>query len=143
MWVRERVMWVFHRGKLGYVISFLLGLMGIIAIWATLQRVWPQISVASDPWSTFLELLWTEKLDVASYLDFKLLYLLIIGGALLVVSVVGAFLNSERFYSPGKMILYHCPFCKHDWQSSGYLGVTNCPVCRQRIQPTIIEKIVA
>jgi hypothetical protein len=131
---------VIRRQKSGYALSLILGLMGIIALWVTMRRVWPQISVASDPLSTFVQLLWTETLDFPPYVEFRLLYLVILGGALLAVGGVVAVLSTQRVFLPGKVVWYHCPFCKKEWRASGDRGLVHCPICRQLVHPTIVEK---
>ena len=135
-------MWVFRRQKSAYALSLLLCLMGIAALLTTLWKTWPQVSSAKDPFSTFLTLLWTKNLDIVPDLEFKLVYLVVLGDAMLISGVIVGVLSVQRFYLPGKVVWYRCPFCPKDWKSSGTKALVHCPHCRQLVHPTIIEKQV-
>jgi len=136
-------MQVLRTQKSGYALSLIMGLLGAIAFWVIILRVWQQISVASDPLSTFVELLWTEKLYFSPYVEFRLLYLFILGGALIAVGGVVAIMSTQRVYLPGRVVWYRCPFCKKEWKATGSRGLVHCPICRQLVHPTIVEKQVA
>jgi hypothetical protein len=115
-------------------------MIGMIALFATLWRIWPQISSAKDPFSTFLTLLWTEKLNFIPEVEFRLVSLFILGDVMLVLGVVVYVLSVQWFYLPGKVVWYRCPFCNKEWRSSGDKALVHCPFCRQLVHPTMIEK---
>jgi hypothetical protein len=123
-----------------YAISLILCLGGIAALLTTLWKTWPEVSSAKAPFSTFLTLLWNRNLSLIWGLEFKLVYLLILGDAMLILGVVLLVLSVQRFYLPGKIVWYRCPFCEKDWRSSGDKALVHCPHCRQLIHPIIIEK---
>jgi hypothetical protein len=135
-------MWVFRRQKSAYALSLLLCLMGIVAFLATLWKTWPQVSSAKDPFSTFLALLWTKNFDIILGLEFKLVYLVVLGDAMLISGVIVGILSAQRFFLPGKVVWYRCPFCHKDWKSSGTKALVHCPHCRQLVHPTMLEKQV-
>jgi DNA-directed RNA polymerase subunit RPC12/RpoP len=114
--------------------------MGIIALLATVWKTWPQISSAKDPFSTFLSLLWTDKLDFISGLEFKLVYLVVLGDAMLIAGVAVYIMSVQWAYLPGQTVWYRCPFCNKDWRSSGDKALVHCPHCRQLVHPIMIEK---
>lgn len=133
-------MWVFRRQKSAYALSLLLCLMGIAALLTTFWKTWPQVSSAKDHFSTFLTLLWTKNLDIVPGFEFKLVYLVVLGDAMLISGVIVGILSVQRFYLPGKVVWYRCPFCHKDWKSSGTEALVHCPHCRQLVHPTMIEK---
>jgi hypothetical protein len=135
-------MQILRRKRSTYALSLILCLAGIAALFVTLWKTWPEVSSSKDPFSTFLTLLWTEKLDLIPALEFKLVYLLVLGDAMLISGVVLLVLSVQRFYLPGKVVWYRCPFCNKDWRSSGDKALVHCPHCRQLIHPIIIEKPV-
>jgi hypothetical protein len=135
-------MWIFRRQRSAYALSLLLCLMGIVALLATLWITWPQISAARDPFSTFLTLVWTKNLDFIPGLEFRLAYLVALGDVMLISGVIVSVLSVQRFYLPGKVVWYRCPWCHKDWRSSGIKALIHCPHCRQMVHPLLIEKQV-
>ena len=131
---------ILRRQKSAHALSIILCVIGVIALFATLWRIWPQISVAKDPFSTFLTLLWTEKLNFIPEIEFRLVSLFILGDAMLVLGMVVYVLSVQWFYLPGKVVWYRCPFCNKEWRSSGDKALVHCPFCRQLVHPTMIEK---
>jgi DNA-directed RNA polymerase subunit RPC12/RpoP len=126
--------------KPAYALGLLLCTLGVIALVATLWETWPQVSTAKDPFSTFLGLLWTEKLNFISDFEFRLVYLVIFADAALIAGVTVCALSVRWFYLPGKIVWYRCPFCNKDWKSSGDKALVHCPHCRQLVHPVMIEK---
>jgi hypothetical protein len=106
------------------------------AVWET----WPQVSVAEDPFSTFFDLLWSERLNLISGLEFTLIYLFIFGDAMLIVGVVTWVLSRQWFLLPEKTVWYRCPFCKKKWESTEDKALVHCPHCRQLVHPTLTEE---
>jgi hypothetical protein len=133
---------ILRRQKSAYALSLILALAGITALLITLWKTWPQISSVKDPFSTFMTLLWTEKLDFISGVEFKLIYLVVLGDVMLISAVIVYVLSVQWFFLPGKIVLYRCPFCHKDWRSSGDKALVHCPHCRQLVHPTLIEKQV-
>lgn len=131
---------VLRRQKSGYVLSLLLCSVGVATLLATLWRIWPQVSSARDPFSTFLTLLWTENQNLVPGIGFKLVYLVVLGDAMLVAGVLVYVLSVQRIFLPGRVVWYRCPFCNKDWRSSGTKALVHCPHCRQLVHPTMIEK---
>ena len=131
---------ILRRQKSAHALSIILCVIGVIALFATLWRIWPQISSAKDPFSTFLTLLWTEKLNFVPEVEFRLVSLFILGDAMLVLGVGVYVLSVQWFYLPGKVVWYRCPFCNKEWRSSGDKALVHCPFCRQLVHPTMIEK---
>jgi hypothetical protein len=133
---------ILRRQKSAYALSLVMSLLGIAALLVTMWEIWPHISSVKDPFSTFLALLWTEKLDFIPGVEFKLIYLVILGDAMLISGVVVYVLSVQWFYLPGTVVWYRCPFCHKDWKSSGTKALVHCPHCRQLVHPTLIEKPV-
>jgi DNA-directed RNA polymerase subunit RPC12/RpoP len=133
-------MQIFRRQKSAHALSLILCLLGVALLLFVFWRTWPQISSAKEPLSTFLQLLWTQRIDTIPIIEFRLLYVVILADALLVLSVIVAALSTQRFYLPGKIVWYQCPFCKKDWRSSGDKALVHCPHCRQLVHPRIVEK---
>jgi hypothetical protein len=131
---------ILRRKKSAYAFSLILCLAGITALLTTLWKTWPRVSSVKDPFSTFLTLLWTEKLDLIPGLEFKLIYLVALGDVMLILGVVVLVLSVQWFYLPGKIVWYRCPFCKKDWRSSGDKALVHCPHCRQLVHPIMTEK---
>jgi hypothetical protein len=133
---------ILRRQRSAYALSLILALAGITALLITLWKTWLQISSVKDPFSTFMKLLWTEKLDFISGVEFKLIYLVVLGDVMLISAVVVYVLSVQWFFLPGKIVWYRCPFCHKDWRSSGDKALVHCPHCRQLVHPTLIEKQV-
>lgn len=133
---------ILRRQRSAYALSLILALAGTTALLITLWKTWPQISSVKDPFSTFMQLLWTEKLDFISGVEFKLIYLVVLGDVMLISAVVVYVLSVQWFFLPGKIVWYRCPFCHKDWRSSGDKALVHCPHCRQLVHPTLIEKQV-
>ncbi len=131
---------ILRRQRSAVALSVVLCVAGVIALLATLWKTWQQISIAKDPFSTFLSLLWTQKLDLIQGIEFRLVYLAILGDVLLIVGVVVYVLSVQWFYLPGKIVWYRCPFCNKDWRSTGDKALVHCPHCRQLVHPIMIEK---
>jgi len=131
---------ILRRQKSAHALSIILCVIGVIALFATLWRIWPQISSAKDPFSTFLTLLWTEKLNFIPEIEFRLVSLFILGDAMLILGVMVYVLSVQWFYLPGKVVWYRCPFCNKEWRSSGDKALVHCPFCRQLVHPTLMEK---
>ena len=131
---------ILRRQKSGYALSLILCLTGLTTICLTVWKTWPKVSSAGNPLSTFWTLLWTEQLDFISGIDFKLIYLTILGAVMLIFGVVIWALSRKWFYLAGETVLFQCPFCKKRWRASPDKGLVHCPHCRQLIHPKMVEK---
>jgi hypothetical protein len=126
--------------KSAYALSLILFLLGTMAVTTALWKTWPQVSTAGDPFSTFFNLLWSERLDFVPGLEFRLMYLFVLGDAMLVSGVVTWVLSRQLLLVPGKTAWYLCPFCKKKWKSTENNALVHCPHCRQLVHPTLAEK---
>jgi len=129
-----------RKQKSAYALSLIFCLVGIVALLGTLWRTYPQLSSSGDPFSTFLSLLWTENLTLISGLEFKLIYLVILGDVMLITGVILWILSRQWFLLPGKTVWFQCPFCKKKWRSIGDKALVHCPHCRQLVHPKMTEK---
>jgi hypothetical protein len=126
--------------KSAYALSLILFLIGAMAVTITIWKTWPQISTANEPFSTFLNLLWSERLDFVPGLEFKLVYLFVLGDAMLISGLVTWILSRQLILVPGITTWYLCPFCKKKWRSTGNKALVQCPHCRQLVHPTLTGK---
>ena len=131
---------ILRKQKSTYAISVILLILGIAALLATIWKTWSQVSTASNPISTFMGLLWTEKINVISGFDFALAYLFALGDVMLISGIILYVLSVQSMYLPGKTVWYRCPFCHKDWKATGDKALVHCPHCRQLVHPTIVEK---
>jgi len=129
-----------RKQKSAYVLSLIFCLVGIVALLVALWKTYPQLSSSGDPFSTFLSLLWTEKLTLTSALEFKLIYLFILGDVMLISGVILWILSRQWFLIPGKTVWFQCPFCNKKWRSIGDKALVHCPHCRQLVHPKMTEK---
>ncbi|MEM3703947.1 MAG: hypothetical protein QXX79_06000 [Candidatus Bathyarchaeia archaeon] len=129
-----------RKQKSMYALGLIFCLVGIIAFSITLWKTYSQLSSSGDPFSTFLSLLWTEKITFISGLEFKLIYLVILGDVMLVSGVILWILSRQWFLLPGKTVWFQCPFCKKKWKSTGDKALVHCPYCRQLVHPKMTEK---
>jgi len=126
--------------KSAYILSLILFILGTMAVVTALWKTWAQVSTASNPFSTFLNLLWSERLDFVPGLEFKLIYLFVLGDAMLISGLATWVLSRQWFLVPGKTVWYLCPFCKKKWRSTEDKALIHCPHCRQLVHPTLTEK---
>lgn len=126
--------------KSAYALSLILLLLGTTAVTIALWKTWSQVSTADNPFSTFLNLLWSERLDFVPDLEFRLIYLFVLGDAMLISGLVTWVLSRQLLLVPGKTAWYLCPFCKKKWHSAENKALVHCPHCRQLIHPTLTEK---
>jgi len=129
-----------RKQKSAYVLSLIFCLVGIIALLFTLWKTYPQLSLSGDPFLTFLSLLWTENLTLATGLEFKLIYLVILADIMLVSGVILWILSRQWFLLPEESVLFQCPFCNKKWRSIGDKALVHCPHCRQLVHPKMTEK---
>jgi DNA-directed RNA polymerase subunit RPC12/RpoP len=129
-----------RKQKSMYALSLIFCLVGIVSLLSTIYKTYPQLASSKDPFSTFLSLLWTEKITLISGLEFKLIYLVILGDVMLVSGVILWLLSRQWFLIPGKIVWFQCPFCKKKWKSTGDKALVHCPHCRQLVHPKITEK---
>jgi len=131
---------IIRKQKSAYMLSLVLCSVGTVSLLFTLWKTYPQLSSSTDPFSTFLSLLWTENLTSISGFEFKLIYLVILGDAMLIFGVIMWILSRQLFLLPGQNVWFQCPFCNKKWESIGDKALVHCPHCRQLIHPKITEK---
>lgn len=131
---------ILRRQKSGYALSLILCLIGLAALFIPLWKAWPEVSSAQDPFSAFWTLLWSEQLDFISGIEFKLVYLTILGVVLFISGVTILVLSRQWFLLAGDTVLFQCPFCKKKWRARPDKGLSHCPHCRQLVHPKIVEK---
>lgn len=131
---------ILRKQKSAYMLSLTFCSVGIVALLITLWKTYPQLSSSADPFSTFLSLLWTEKLTLISGFEFKLIYLVILGDAMLISGVILWILSRQWFLLPGKTTLFQCPFCNKKWRSTEDKALAHCPHCQQLVHPKMVEK---
>jgi hypothetical protein len=131
---------ILRKQKSVYALSLIFCLLGIAAFLGALWKTYPYFSSSENPLSTFLSLLWTEKITLISWLEFRLLYLVIFGDVMLISGVILWILSRQWFLLPGKTVWYQCSFCKKKWKSTGDKALVHCPHCRQLVHPQITEK---
>jgi DNA-directed RNA polymerase subunit RPC12/RpoP len=131
---------VLRKQRSVYALSIAFCLLGIAALLTVLWKTYPEISSSSDPFSTFLSLLWTEELSLFLWFSFKLIHLVVFGDILLIAGVVLWVLSRQWFVVPGKTVWFQCPFCKKKWRSTGDKALVHCPYCRQLVHPRIVEE---
>lgn len=131
---------ILRRQKSAYALSLTLCLVGIVALVIAVWKTYPQLSSSANPFSTFLSLLWSENLTLTSGLEFKLIYLVILGDVMLISGGVLWILSRQWFLLPGKTVWFQCPFCNKKWRSLRDKALVHCPYCRQLIHPRMTEK---
>jgi DNA-directed RNA polymerase subunit RPC12/RpoP len=114
--------------------------MGIVALLIAVWKTYPQLSSSANPFSTFLSLLWSENLTITSGLEFKLVYLVILGDVMLISGVVLWILSRQWLLVPGNTVWFECPFCNKKWRSIRDKALVHCPYCRQLVHPRMTEK---
>jgi DNA-directed RNA polymerase subunit RPC12/RpoP len=129
-----------RKQRSAYALSLIFCLVGIVVLLIVIWKTYPQLSTSGDPFSTFLSLLWSEKLVLTPGLEFKLVYLVILGDVMLISGVVLWILSRQWFLLPGNTVWFQCPFCKKKWRSIKDKALTHCPYCNQLIHPKITEK---
>jgi hypothetical protein len=131
---------ILRRQKSGYALSFVFWFFGLAVLFTVLWKTWPQASSVENPVSVFWESLWTEKLDFFQGIEFKLVYLVALGVAMLVAGVVVLALSRQWFLLAGEKTLFQCPFCRKQWKASPEKALVHCPHCRQLVHPQLAEK---
>jgi len=129
-----------RKQKSAYVLSLIFCLVGIVVLLFTIWKTYSQLSPSGNPLSTFLSLLWTEKLTLATGLEFKLVYLVILADIMLVSGVILWVLSRQWFLLPEETVWFQCPFCNKKWRSIGDKALVHCPHCHQLVHPKMTEK---
>jgi DNA-directed RNA polymerase subunit RPC12/RpoP len=131
---------IFRRQTSAYALSLALCLVGIMVLLIVVWKTYPQLSSSVDPFSTFLSLLWSENLTLISGIEFKLVYLVILGDVMLISGIVLWILSRQWLLVPGSTVWFECPFCNKKWRSIRDKALVHCPYCRQLVHPRITEK---
>jgi hypothetical protein len=128
-----------RRLKSGYVLSFVLWFLGLVALFWVFWVTWADVSVANSPLSTFWELLWNRTFNFVPGFEFKLVYLTVSALGTLVAGFIVFGFSREWFLLGGKNSLLECPWCKKRWRSSPDKALVHCPHCRQLVHPVQID----
>ena len=132
---------ILRRQKSGYALSLILCLIGLTALFVALWKTWPKVISAQNPFSAFWTLLWTERLDFIPSIEFKLVYLVILGTVMLISGITLLGLSRQWFYLPvGEVVWFQCSFCKKQWRAHKNQELVNCPYCRKQTYPKIVER---
>lgn len=129
-----------RKQKTAYALSLLFCSIGIVAIITAIWKTYPQAFASVDPFSTFLSLLWSEKLTLIPEVEFSLIYLFILGDIMLISGVVLWVLSRQWLLIPGMTVWFQCPFCNKKWRSISDKALVHCPYCNQLIHPKMTEK---
>jgi len=128
---------ILRREKSGYALGIIFCLIGLFLLAAVLWKAWLHVSgsqnVLSDLWSC----LWTEQIDFALGVAFKLIYFTGLGVVIFLAGIVMVALSQKWFTLPGESVLLTCPYCKNHWRANRAKGWAECPHCRQFIQPSV------
>jgi hypothetical protein len=131
---------ILRKQKFVYALSLVFCQLGVTALLVVLWKAYPKISSSADPFSTFLSLLWTEKLSLFSWFSFKLIHFVIVGDILLIAGFILWVLSRQWFVVPSETVWFERPFCKKKCRSTGDKALVHCPYCRQLVHPRIAEK---
>ena len=131
---------IIRRKKSGYALGFTLCLIGLIVLFTVLWKAWPNVSASYDVFSALGSCLWTEQFDFGFGVRLILMHLTIKGAATLVLGLSVLMLSRQAFsISWGENILLQCPYCKNHWKARRAAGFSECPHCRQFVQPTVMD----
>jgi len=131
---------ILRKQKFVYALSLVLCQLEVAALLVVLWKAYPKISSSADPFSTFLSLLWTEKLSFFSWLSFKLIHFVIVGDILLIAGFLLWVLSRQWFVVPSETVWFERPFCKKKCRSTRDKALVHCPYCHQLVHPRIAEK---
>jgi hypothetical protein len=129
-----------RRYRLGYILSAILCLIGLISLSIVILKSWPQMGSSSDFFSAFWVSLWEENLSLIPGLEFRLAYFLILSVATFVSAVAVFMFSRQSFLLPGKAFRLQCPFCKKFWRASYDRGQVLCPHCHHLVHPRMTEQ---
>ncbi|HVP40547.1 MAG TPA: hypothetical protein VMS95_01170 [Candidatus Krumholzibacteriaceae bacterium] len=131
---------VLRKQKSGYAVSFVLWFLGLFALFWVLWKTWPEVSVASSPFSVFWDALWTETLVFLPGVEFKLVYLVVLAVALLVTGFSVFWWSRKWFSLGGSNSWLQCPFCQKRWRTSPDKALVHCPYCNHLVHPVLVEE---
>lgn len=130
---------ILRKQKSAYALSIIFISIWLITVLVTIWKTWQEVSSSTDLLSTFLTTLWRENINFISGLQFKLVYLVILGDIMLIAGVITWLLSRKQFLLPGEDTRFKCPFCKKKWKAKGNKALVHCPHCNQLIHPEIID----
>jgi len=131
---------VLRREKSGYALGLILCVAGLILLAVVLWKAWLHASVSQFVLEDLWSYLWTEQLDFAFGVGFKLIYFTMLGVLLIVFGTVTLALSQKGFTLSGETVMLTCPYCKNHWKTSRAKGWAECPHCRQFIQPQVTKR---
>ncbi len=128
---------VVRRLKSGFALGFILCLKGLILLVLVLLKTWPSLPSSQPDLSALWSYLWTAQLAIPFGINLQLVYIGISGIALFIGGVITLVLSEKWFIFSGGSALLMCPFCKNQWRTSRAKGWSECPHCRQFVQPKV------
>lgn len=128
---------VLRKEKSGYASGLIFCLIGLVLLAVVSWKVWLHASGSQLVLSDLLALLWTEPLDFAFGVEFKLMHFTILGTMLFLGGIVMLLLSRKWFPLAGETVMLTCPYCKNQWRTSRAKGLAECPHCRQFVQPQV------
>lgn len=128
---------ILRREKSGYALGLIFCLIGLFLLAVVLWKTWLHVSVSQHVLSDLWSYLWTEQIDFAFGVTFKLIYLTVLGITIFFAGTVMLALSQKWFTLPGETVLLTCPYCKNHWRANRAKGWAECPHCRQFIQPNV------
>jgi len=131
---------VLKREKSGYTLGIVFCLVGLILLAVAFWRVWLHASASQLVLSDLWPYLWTEQLDLAFGVKFKLIYFTLSAVVIFFAGSMMLALSQKWFTLSGETVLLMCPYCKNHWRTSRAKGWAECPHCRQFIQPQVIKR---
>ena len=124
-----------RRYRLGYILSILLCIIGLMALLMLIWNAWLETSSSEAPFSAFWTYLWTGQFNLFSAVGFRPIYLLILAAITLSSAAAVFFFSRQKFLLPGKTIKLQCSFCKKYWHASYDRGQVLCPHCHHLVHP--------
>ena len=129
-----------RRYKFGFVFGVMLCITGCMLISYAVWKGWSEISNSTNPLSAFWDFLWIENIDLIPIVEFRLVYLVVLAGAILCLGVGVIAFSRQWFFLPGKTMKLQCSFCKKFFKAGYNTGQVLCPHCRHLVHPRIVEK---
>lgn len=129
-----------RKQKSAHALSIVSCSIAIVIFLTVTWKTYPQVSSSGDPFSAFLSLLWSEKLTFTSWLEIKLVYLVILADILLIFGVVLWVLSRQWLLVPGTTVRFQCPYCNKKWSAIRDKALVHCPHCNQLVHPKMTEK---
>lgn len=126
--------------KSGQALGCVLCLLGFLALFVVIWKVWPSVSGSANILSSLWSQVLNEQISLGSILTLRAIYITIGGSAFLILGAVVLALSRQIFYVSAEATL-QCPYCRNHWKARRAMGWAECPYCRKFIQPTVVKKV--